>query len=170
MSKKQRAESREQKTAELLKQIDQLTEALKRERADAENLRRRYDQQIAELKTRVKADVVKDLLPVIDNFDRALNHVPKDLEKNDFVKGVEGIVKQFQKTLRDLGVERIKTVGEPFDPQKHEAVSMEDGEGDHEVVSEELQSGYTINNQTIRAAMVRVKQVSTGETAKNSGK
>lgn len=145
------------KDQQFQQQIDDLTLALQRERADAENLRRRYDEQIAELKTIVKSSVVKDLLPVIDNFERALNHVPKELEKNDYVKGVQGVVSQFQKTLKDMGVERIATTGEQFNPEIHEAVSMEDGNGDTEIVSEELQAGYTVNGDVIRHAMVRVQ-------------
>jgi molecular chaperone GrpE len=135
----------------------QLTEALQRERADATNLRRRHDEQVASLKSVVKASVVRDLLPVVDNFERALKHVPKNLESNDYVKGVQGVVKQFEKTLGDIGVERIKTVGEAFDPHYHEAVSMEDGDGATETVSEELQAGYKIGEEVIRHAMVRVK-------------
>jgi molecular chaperone GrpE len=112
---------------------------------------------MAGLKTRTRANVVRDLLPVIDNFERALKHVPKELADNDYVKGVQGVVKQFEKTLAEIGVERIKTVGEPFDPRFHEAISMEEGEGAEEVVSEELQSGYKIGGDVIRHAMVRVK-------------
>lgn len=145
------------KTDELQEQINDLTHALQRERADAENLRRRYEQQIADLRTVVKAGVVKDLLPTIDNFERALAHTPKELEKNDYIKGVQSIVKQFQKTLSDLGVERIKTIGEAFDPELHEAVSMEEGDGGRESVSEELQAGYSLNGEVVRHAMVRVK-------------
>lgn len=142
----------------LQQQIEELTLALQRERADATNIRRRHEEEIAQLRTRLKANVVSDLLPVIDNFERALKHVPDELQNNDYVKGVQGVVKQFEKTLADMGVERIKTTGEPFDPNLHEAVSMEDGEGDQEVVSEELQSGYKIGDDVIRHAMVRVKR------------
>jgi molecular chaperone GrpE len=138
-------------------QVEELTQALQRERADAVNLRRRHGEEIASLRTRVKASVIEDLLPVIDNFERALKHVPKELEDNDYVKGVQGVVKQFEKTLADIGVERIKTVGEPFDPHVHEAVSAEEGDGDQEVVSEELQAGYKIGDEVIRHAMVKVK-------------
>jgi len=137
-------------------QIAELTEALQRERADATNLRRRYEEQIAGLQGVVKAGVIRDLLPVIDNFERALKHVPADLEDNDYIKGVQGVVKQFEKTLEQIGVTRIKTVGEPFDPRLHGAVSMEDGEGTQEVVSEELQAGYQLADEVIRHAMVRV--------------
>jgi len=160
----------------LQQQIAELTEALQRERADATNLRRRHDEQITSLKSIVKASVVRDLLPVIDNFERALKHSPvvilneakdpdasaapqnDELQKYvDFIKGVQGVVRQFEKTLADLGVERIKTVDELFDPRYHEAVSMEEGDGTQEVVSEELQAGYTIGDEVIRHAMVRVR-------------
>jgi molecular chaperone GrpE len=142
---------------QLERQIGELTEALQRERADATNIRRRHEEQIASMRSVLKANVVRDLLPVIDNFDRALKHVPKDLEGNDFVKGVQGVVKQFEKTLQDMGVERIATVGQPFDPRYHEAVQMEEGDGTEEVVSEELQSGYKLGEEVIRHAMVKVK-------------
>ena len=158
MTKKQTKDVDYQAAAEqLAAENAQLTEALQRERADATNLRRRHDEQIASLRLTVKASVVKDLLPIIDNFERALKHVPKELEGNEYVKGIEGIVRQFEKTLADIGVERIKTVGEPFDPHLHEAVSMEAGDGKQEVVSEELQSGYRLGDDIIRHAMVRVK-------------
>ncbi|MFO0781790.1 MAG: nucleotide exchange factor GrpE [Candidatus Saccharimonadales bacterium] len=137
-------------------QIEELTNALQRERADAENLRRRHQAEIASLRQSVKANVVEDLLPIIDNFERALKHVPEDLADNDYIKGVQGVVKQFEKTLSDIGVERIKTTGESFDPELHEAVSMEEGDGGQEVVSEELQAGYKIGDTVIRHAMVRV--------------
>src|SRR5690606_1886091 len=105
--------------------------------------------QLSILKDTVKAGVIKDLLPVIDNFERALGHVPKELEDNEYVKGVGRIVSQFQKTLNGIGVERIKTVGEVFNPELHEAVSMDDQGGNTEVISEELQSGYIINGEVI---------------------
>ncbi len=138
-------------------EIEELTNALKRERADAENIRRRHQEELAGLRQRVKATVVEDLLPIVDNFERALKHVPEDIADNDYIKGVQGVVRQFEKTLSDIGVERIKTVGEPFNPELHEAVSMEDGDSDQEVVSEELQAGYKIGDTVIRHAMVRVK-------------
>lgn len=134
-----------------------LTEALQRERADATNLRRRHDEQLAGLRPVIKADVVRELLPAIDNLERALKHVPAELAGNEYAKGVEAVVRQFEKTFADMGVERIKTVGEPFDPHYHEAISMEEGDGTQEVVSEELQAGYRIGDEVVRHAMVRVR-------------
>ena len=152
-----KAKKKDPKLAGLQQQVAELTEALQRERADATNIRRRHEEQIAGLKDMVKANVVRDLLPVIDNFERALKHVPKELEGNEYIKGVQGVVKQFEKTLADVGVVKIATIGEPFDPRYHEAISMEDGDGTTEVVSEELQAGYKLGDEVIRHAMVRVK-------------
>ena len=164
--------------SELEMQVAVLTEALQRERADATNIRRQHEEQLNGLRTLIKANVVRDLLPVIDNFERALKHEPtfdegreikddtnptvKQLlevikKQAEYAAGVRRLVKQFEKTLEDIGVQRIKTVGEPFDPKYHEAVSMDEGEGEHEIVSEELQAGYTIGDDVIRHAMVRVK-------------
>lgn len=151
------ADESDEQLQQLQQQLGELTEALQRERADAMNLRRRHEEQVASLKNVVKANIIRELLPVIDNFERALKHVPDELSGNDFVKGVQGIVKQFEKSLSELGVERIKTVGEPFDPRFHEAVQMEDGDGTQEVVSEELQAGYRVGDDVIRHAMVKVR-------------
>jgi molecular chaperone GrpE len=78
---------------------------------------------------------------------------------NDYIKGIQAVIKQFEKALGDLGVSRIKTIGEPFNPRFHEAVAMEDGDGQTEVVSEELQPGYRLGDEVIRHAMVKVKMI-----------
>lgn len=143
---------------ELQQQIGELTEALQRERADAVNIRRRHEEQIGGLKDMIKSTVIEDLLPVIDNFERALKHVPKDLAENEYIKGVQGVVKQFEQTLSEMGVMKVPTVGEVFDPALHEAVGMEEGDGEVEVVCEELQPGYRLGDTVIRHAMVKVKK------------
>ncbi len=142
---------------ELEQKIGELTEALQRERADATNLRRRHEEERAKLGGFYKAMVVQELLPALDNLDRALKHTPKDLTGHDYVKGVQGVKKQFEDGLGSLGIERIKTVGEKFDPKLHEAIQMEDGDGTVEVVCEELQPGYRMGDEIIRHAMVKVK-------------
>lgn len=144
--------------SELQQQIAELTQALQRERADALNMRRRHNEQISALKSMVKSHVIEELLPVIDNFERALKHVPKELEKNEYIKGVQGVVKQFEQTLAQMGVAKVKTVGELFDPALHEAVGVEEGDGEVEVICEELQPGYILGDQVIRHAVVKVKK------------
>ncbi|HMT19356.1 MAG TPA: nucleotide exchange factor GrpE [Candidatus Saccharibacteria bacterium] len=158
MTKKKQEDEDIRLVAEQLAQENaQLNEALLRERADAMNVRKRADEERTKLAGFYKAHVVKELLPVIDNFERALKHLPTELEGNEYIKGIQGIVKQFEQTLSKIGVTRIKTVGEHFDPMVHEAVTMEEGDGEHEIVSEELQSGYMLGDEVVRHAMVRVK-------------
>ena len=144
--------------ANLQQQIAELTQALQRERADSLNLRRRSEEEKASMGDYYKAAIVRELLPAVDNLERALMHAPKDLKDHDYVKGVQGVIKQFENCFKQLGVERIKTVGEHFDPHLHEAVHMEDSDGEHEVIVEELQPGYKIGDEVIRHAMVKVKK------------
>ena len=158
--------SQKSSLAQLQRQIAELTEALKRERADAENVRRRAEDERASSANFYKAMILRELLPAIDNLERALKHVPKELAGNNYVKGVQGVAKKFDKALEQLGLERIKTVGEHFDPRLHEAISIEDKGGTHstssgrevEVVCEELQPGYKLGDEIIRHAMVKVKR------------
>jgi molecular chaperone GrpE len=141
----------------LQEQVAELTRALQQERADAINVRRRSEEDRSKLASFYKAMVIRDLLPAIDNLERAIKHTPEDLKNSDYAKGIEGVVKQFDKIFADLGIERISTVGEMFDPRYHEAVAMEEGQGSHEVVSEELQAGYKLGDEVLRHAMVKVK-------------
>ncbi len=143
---------------ELEQKIADLTEALQRERADAMNVRRRADEDKTKLASFYKVMILRDLLPALDNLERALKHTPKDLEGHDYIKGIQGVVKQFEQSFKELGLERIKTVGEVFDPKLHEAIHMEEGEGDVEVVCEELQSGYQMGDDILRHAIVKVKK------------
>ncbi len=143
---------------DLQQQVAELTEALQRERADAINVRRRADEDKVQAAVYYKAIVIRELLPAIDNLERALMHAPKDIKDHDYVKGVQGVIKQFENSFNQLGVERIKTVGEHFDPHLHEAVHLDEGEGHHEIISEELQAGYKIGDEVIRHAVVKVKR------------
>jgi molecular chaperone GrpE len=149
--------SRKPTLKELEQKIGELTEALQRERADAENLRRRTNEEKSRLGEFYKAMVVQELLPALDNLERAFKHTPKELKDHEYVKGIQGVMKQFEQSFAQLGVKRIKTVGEVFDPRLHEAVHMEEGEGTVEIVCEELQPGYKIGDEVIRHAMVKVK-------------
>jgi molecular chaperone GrpE len=142
---------------ELEQKITELTEALQRERADAENLRRRTQEEKSRLGEFYRAMIIQELLPAIDNLERSLMHTPKDLKEHDYVKGVKSVIKQFESSFAQLGVKRIKTVGEKFDPRLHEAVHMEEGDGTVEVVCEELQPGYLLGDEVIRHAMVKVR-------------
>jgi molecular chaperone GrpE len=163
MSKKQQHDDKDPRIEELEKQVQDITEALQRERADSTNLRRRTEEEKSKLGDFYKANVIRAILPALDNLERALKHAPKDLKDHDYVKGVQGVVKQFEKALTELHVEKIKSEGQEFNPKYHEAVGMEEGEGDIEVVAEELQAGYTLGDEVIRHAFVKVKMEKNAE-------
>lgn len=139
-------------------QLTELKEALQQERADSINIRRQHETALANMRLLSLTRVVRELLPAIDNLERSLKHVPTDLAEHDYVKGVQAVVKQFEKALSDLGVERIATLGQPFDPRFHEAVHLDDSAGgENEVVSDELLPGYKIGDEVVRHAMVNVR-------------
>ncbi len=150
--------SKKPSTKELEQKIAELTLALQRERADSLNLRRRTEEEKMQAGNFYKVMILRELLPAIDNLERALMHAPKDLKEHDYVKGVQSVAKQFDQNLAQLGVERIKTIGEHFDPHLHEAVHLDEGDGEHEVISDELQAGYELGDEVIRPALVKVKK------------
>ena len=147
------------KELELAKlELKDLTEALQRERADSVNMRRQHELALANAKQYGLINVIRGLLPAVDSLERSLKHVPEDLSDNDYVKGVQAVVKQFDNTFLKLGIERIETVGQEFNPRFHEAIHLDESKGGtKEIVSEELQAGYLVGEEVIRHAMVNVQ-------------
>lgn len=142
---------------QLQQQVADLTEALQRERADAENIRRRAEEDRNKLSGFFKSEVIKQLLPFIDNFDRALKNAPTSKDCQEWVSGLKSIEKQLKDQLESLGVKRIPTVGHPFDPSVHEAVHVEEGTGQgREIVAKELSPGYFIGEEVLKHAVVSV--------------
>jgi molecular chaperone GrpE len=145
------------KQQELEQRIGELTLDLQRTRADFENYRKRVDLDRQAAHTHGATKMVVKLLPVIDTIDRAIVHMPDELKDNQWAQGVAGLDKQLAKVLDELHIQRIlATPGTPFDPSLHQAVQMDEAEGEQEVVAEELQSGYLLDGAPIRHAMVRV--------------
>lgn len=135
--------------------IDELTSDLKRIQAEFINYRRRAEAEKAEVLDYAKARIVRDFLSVRDSFDHELAHRPKDADPT-WAKSIDAIRNQYDQVLSGLGVERFESKGQPFDPHLHNAVAMEDGDGDQEVVVEELQPGYKLGDTILRHAMVKV--------------
>jgi molecular chaperone GrpE len=139
-----------------------LRELLARRTADFENSRKRMERQRGETYQRVVAEVVSQLLPVVDNLQRALD-TEASVEANEseefrhFLHGVGLIGKQFNALLERLGVEPVPTVGRPFDPHVHEAIATEQtDEFAPDTVVYEVQRGYRLGDKLIRPAMVKV--------------
>lgn len=143
---------------EFVQRIEDLTGDLQRTRADFENYRKRVEIEKQNARTAGESMAILRLLPVIDNIERAIVHVPEELADNKWTQGITGLVKQLEKALESLNLKRIEaTPGTVFDPELHEAIQFdEDTDGDQEVIAEELQAGYMLNGQPIRHAMVKV--------------
>ena len=150
--------TKSKKQTELEQQIGELTQDLQRQRADFENYRKRVEVEKEQAKQTGKTQAVMKLLPVIDNIDRAVAHLPVELQGNAWADGVVKLSKHLDKMVGDLSLERIAIIpGETlFDPSLHEAIQMDDAEGDTEVAAEELQTGWKLGDTVIRPAMVKV--------------
>lgn len=129
------------------------------QRAHAELLsyRQRVERERADEHQTGRADAVEQILPVLDDLDRALGHLPPDLANHPWVKGVMLLGLRLQSTLAELGIERLGAVGDPFDPTVHEAVGHEprpNVESEH--VAEVVRPGYRSGDRLIRPAQVIV--------------
>ncbi len=135
-------------------------DALQRERASFINYRRRTEQERTETYQYATVTLIKKLLPVLDDFDRALGAIPERERKgNKWVEGVELIARKLHGIMEQEGVEAIEALGQPFDPNVHEAVAFDDnsGGGDNvDTVSEVFANGYKLHDKVIRPAIVKV--------------
>ncbi len=136
---------------------EEMAERLKRLQADFDNFRRRTRQEKEELSGIVTEGILLKLLPVIDNFDRALSTATDNADVVSFRSGVEMIYRQLFQSLEQLGLAPVKAVGETFNPQQHEAVMRVEAEDQADgLIVEEFQKGYMVRNKVIRPSMVKV--------------
>jgi len=135
--------------------VADLTADLQRVQADFVNFRRRAESEKSEVMGLAKNRVVREFLAVRDSFDHELAHRPATVDAA-WAASIDSIRTQFDQVLKAMGAERFESKGHPFDPHLHEAVAMEDGPGDREVVTEELQPGYKVGDQILRHAVVKV--------------
>jgi len=161
-SKKSQPET-DEKTAALapdpnLEKITELTNDLQRTRADFENYRKQIESQKEHERTIVKFATVEKLLPLLDNLDRAISTYPE----------LDPLKKSLEKTLSDLKLQKIdSSENVDFNPDIHDAISVEDGEGEKEVISETLRPGYYYEGEVLRPAMVKVKHIVSNQGGKN---
>jgi len=154
-------EGEAERLAELTAERDQLAaekadfqDRLLRARAEFENARRRAERERSEYLQYAAMDLVKDLLPIVDDFERALKVQTKD---QDYAKGIELIYQRLSDTLKRVGLEPIETEGKRFDPNIHQAVErVETTEAEDQAILGEFQRGYNFKGRLLRPAMVKV--------------
>lgn len=149
-----------------LNDMEQLKERLLLSAADFENAKKRLSRERDEFVKFSQENLIRDLLPVLDNFDRALSHAGEANEKNlkSIVSGVQMVQKQLSEILKNQGLKKVATVHEKFDPHRHEAVSFAHEEGPDDIVVDEIQSGYSLHDRLLRAAKVRVRTAKPADT------
>lgn len=147
--KKEKKDPRDEKIADL-------EDRVKRQMAEFENFRKRTDKEKSQMYDMGAKNVIEKILPVIDNFERGLESVPEGSDKA-FVDGMQMIYKQLSGELEKLGVKPIEAVGQPFDPNFHNAVMQtESEEYESGTVAQELQKGYMYHDTLVRPSMVSV--------------
>jgi len=133
-----------------------------RAQADIANVRRRGQQEREEYVKRANEELIRDLLPVLDSFDRALATMPPELREMTWIDGIVAVERQLRMALLRQGVTPIEAEGQKFDPTRHEAITVkESAEHDDDIITAELQRGYKLHDRVIRPTLV--------EVAKNSG-
>ncbi|KYF68596.1 molecular chaperone GrpE [Sorangium cellulosum] len=159
----QRAPTPEDKLGEVQAEAARMREQLLRTAADFDNFRKRSRREVEEAQRRGRESILKDLLPVFDNLERAASHAENAPDVKSVADGVRIVAKQFVDTLDRMGIKRIAAVGKPFDPSVHEAIQqIESTEHPAGVVIAEVQPGYMLGDYLIRAAMVVVSKGSPG--------
>lgn len=130
----------------------------KRLAADFENFRRRSEQQQEEIKTNVKRDILTEILPIVDNLERARSQIKPETDgEMNIHKSYQGVYKQLVDVMKNLGVSKMRPEGEPFDPYYHEAMMREpSNEYSEGTVIEEFRAGYLLDDTVLRHAMVKV--------------
>ena len=154
-STEEETSSGKEENAELVQLKDKYLRTL----AEYENFRKRSEKEKAQMFELGAKSIIEQLLPVVDNFERALEHISEEEKENSFVKGVEGIYKQIQKMFSDCDIQAIEAVGQKFDPALHNAVmTEEEGDAEEDTVTADLQKGYTYRGNVVRHSMVKVKK------------
>lgn len=147
-----------QQLEEVQKTADEYLDDLRRERAAFQNYKKRQENERNELRQLAISGLVVQILPILDDFERALESVPEEHADKPWIEGIKLIQRKLQTTMEAAGVQAIETEpGQPFDPFIHEAVTYEEAE-DHEEgeIIAVVYKGYKLNERTLRPAMVRV--------------
>lgn len=137
--------------------IQELTDRLQRNMAEFDNFRKRTEKEKSAMFEIGAKDIVERILPVADSLERGLEAIPEEERSSPFAEGMDKIYKQFMKILDEAGVKPIEALGKPFDPNFHNAVMhVEDESLGENIISQELQKGYTYRDTVVRHSMVQV--------------
>lgn len=143
--------------------VKELENLCMRVQADFENYKKRSQKEKEDFSKYANADLILQILPIIDNFQLATKHLPAEIEENNWVKGVLQIEKQLEQVLVAEGVTAIEAIGNQFDPYLHEAIEEVPSERPEGEIIEEVTRGYRLNDKIIRHAKVKVAKDKEGK-------
>lgn len=153
--KNQAADETEKNLAQANKQIQELTETAKRAMADLQNYRKQVEKERKDFAAFASAMLLMELLPILDSFNRAFNHVPEEIKNTEWFKGALQIEQQLAGVIKRQGViEMSSQVGKKLDTAIHEPITV--GPGEKDVVVEEFEKGYLLGEKVLRPAKVKV--------------
>jgi len=135
-------------------EMQKFKELAGRAQADLQNAKDRLQKEAADMRKYALEGMLLELLPTIDNFQRAFAHLPEDLQDHDWVKGVAAMEQEFMGRVHGMGLTKIEALGEPVDPEKHEV--LQTGPGEEGIVIEVFEDGYMLNGKVLRPAKVKV--------------
>lgn len=147
-------EQLQQQVAELKTELDRYRDLAGRAQADLQNAKARVERERDDLRRFASEQIVRKLLPTLDNFQRAFQHIPAELKDNEWVKGVAAIEADLMRQMSDVGLKRMQSLNQPVDANRHEILTA--GEGPVDTVVEVFEEGYELNGKILRPSKVKV--------------
>jgi molecular chaperone GrpE len=143
----------QEQIAQLQAELGKMKDLAARAQADLQNAKIRAEREAMDLRMFASESIIRKILPTLDNFQRAFQHVPADLASHEWVKGVQAIESDLMKQVADVGLRRMQSMGEIVDPVRHEVLSL--GAGEEGKVVEVFEEGYELHGKVLRPAKVK---------------
>ena len=137
----------------LQKELEIFRDIAARAQADLQNAKARVEREAGDMRKFATESMIRRILPTLDNFQRAFQHVPTELQSHEWVKGVAAIEQDLMRQMTDAGLTRMQSLGSTVDPQRHEVLSM--GPGEEGTETEVFEEGYELNGRVLRSAKVK---------------
>ncbi len=144
----------ESQIKDLTAKLQQMTDMAGRAQADLQNAKTRMQKDSEDFRKFASEGFIRKLLPLVDNFQRAFQHLPEDLKANEWVKGVFAIEQDLMRQMGEMGLRKMETLGQQVDTARHEVITI--GPGKEGEIIDVIEDGYELNGKILRVAKVRV--------------
>ncbi|MDP3964582.1 MAG: nucleotide exchange factor GrpE [bacterium] len=152
----EKKEDQSRRVAELEAKAEEYLNGWKRAKADYANLQKEVERRMEEFSKYANEALITELFPIADHFKQAFRHLPEELKTHEWVKGIEHLRTSLTQVLQSAGASELPTVGEKFDPARHEAIEEVESDQPSGTIVEEVRSGFMLNGKVAQAARVKV--------------